>query len=195
MKYSKLILASSSPRRIEKLKNQDIQPVIMPPDVDESLPVDITMEQAVMYLALKKALQVESKWESHPEYTKEPVVIIAADTVVYKNQIIGKPADYQDALHILRTLRNTSHFVATGIALLSPGTTMRKVFYDITEVFFTDYTDADIEAYIQSGEAWDKAGAYGIQGYWGKYVSRLHGSFDNVMGFPWDKIKTELDKF
>lgn len=195
---SRIILASSSPRRIEMMKNMGIDPIIIPSSADETLPFDMTMTQAVMFLALKKALNVEKIWlkeTASSEKAPMPTVIIAADTIVYKNGIIGKPADEADALNTLRLLKNTSHFVATGVALIRPGEPKRHVFHDITEVFFKDYSDDEIKSYIATDEPWDKAGSYAIQGTWGKYVTHIVGNYDNVIGFPWEKIKIQLNSY
>jgi septum formation protein len=189
---SRIILASSSPRRIEFLKNIGIDPIIMPSSADETSPFDLTMEQTVMYLAFKKALYAERQWLAETDGVRVPAVILAADTVVYKDGIIGKPVDEADALNTLRLLRNTGHFVATGAALVTPGSPKRSVFYDVTEVFFRDYSDREIKDYLDTDEPWDKAGSYAIQGVWGKHVSRISGSYDNVMGFPWERIQSEL---
>lgn len=192
MEQGTIILASSSPRRIEMMRSHGIEPIVMPSDVDETIPDSLTMEQAVMYLALKKALAVEQIFlEKHQDAHKNPI-IIAADTIVYKDRMIGKPEDFQDAVNILESLRNTSHYVATGVSLLQAGKPIRKLFCEVTEVFFKDYTYADIKAYIESGEPWDKAGAYAIQGGWGKYVDHFEGDYNNVIGFPWSRIEEEL---
>lgn len=189
-----IILASSSPRRIEMLRKNDIEPIIIPPNVDESLPTRITMEQAVLYLALKKALSVEKNWfsKTNDKIMADIPIIIAADTIVYKNGIIGKPEDFDDAVHILKTLRNTSHIVCTGVAIIYAGTDTRRIFYENTEVYFNDYSDEAIYEYINTGEPWDKAGGYAIQGLWGKHISHIKGDFDNVVGFPWTRIQQEL---
>lgn len=196
MKNYSIILASSSPRRIEILKSNNQDPFIMPPDVEESLPEHFNMEQAVMYLALKKALYVEKEWLNSTQQTKDASipVIIGADTMVYKNSIIGKPIDFDDAVNILKNLRNSSHLVATGVALIVPGANRRQVFCEITEVFFEDYSDAEIIQYVNTGEAYDKAGAYAIQGGFGKYVSHIKGDYENVIGLPWNRIAKELNK-
>jgi septum formation protein len=191
---SRIILASSSPRRIEMMRNNGIEPVIMPSSADERLPFAMSMEQAVMFLALKKALNVEKLWLKETSDSRIPSVVIAADTIVYKNGIIGKPADEADALNTLRLLRNTRHFVATGVALIAPAGPKRSVICDVTEVFFSDYSDRDIHEYLNTDEPWDKAGSYAIQGTWGKYVDHITGNYDNVIGFPWEKIKSELQK-
>ena len=189
---SRIILASSSPRRIEMMKNMGIEPIILPSQADETLPFEMTMEQAVMFLALKKALNVEKIWLKENADQSIPTVIVAADTIVYKNGMIGKPADEADAVNILKLLRNTSHYVATGVALIRPGFPKRSVFFDTTEVFFKDYSDDDIMRYLDTDEPWDKAGSYAIQGIWGKNISHIDGDYDNVIGFPWEKIKAEL---
>ncbi|HVI41024.1 MAG TPA: Maf family protein, partial [Anaerovoracaceae bacterium] len=124
---SRIILASSSPRRIEMLKSIGIEPIIMPSPADETLPFKVSMEQAVMFLALKKALNVEKLWLKNPVDPQLPSVIIAADTIVYKDRMIGKPSDENDATNILKLLKNTSHYVATGVTLISPGTSKRSV--------------------------------------------------------------------
>lgn len=182
-----IILASSSPRRIEILRRNNIKAKIIHPVVEEDLPEEISMEQAVMYLALKKALAVEKICGEG--------IIIAADTVVFKDRIIGKPRDEEDAFSILYALRNTVHYVATGVAIVERGTWRRKVFYDVSKVFFKDYTPKDIHKYIASGEAWDKAGGYAIQGEGRQFVDYIEGDYDNVVGFPWTRIKRELSGF
>ncbi len=189
-----IILASSSPRRIEMMKNIGIEPIVMASAVEETLPFDVTMEQAVMFLALKKALYVEKLLRKESNGNLVSSVIIAADTIVYKDRMIGKPIDEKDALNTLKLLRNTSHFVATGVSLVSPNTPKRSIFFDVTEVFFNDYSDDDILRYINTDEPWDKAGSYAIQGTWGKHITHIIGNYDNVIGFPWGKIKTELEK-
>ncbi len=193
MEKYKLILASSSPRRIEMLRKNGIDPVIIPPDVDEDLPLNMDPKEAVMHLALKKARYVETI--AIDRYSKEPSLVIGADTVVYLDRIIGKPKDREEAFAILDHLRGREHFVATGVAILKAGTGEKKVFCDITKVFFKNYSDEDIRAYIDTEEPYDKAGGYAIQGAWGKMVTHIIGDYDNVMGFPWTRIKQELNQF
>lgn len=188
----KIILASSSPRRIEMMKKNGYQPEIRPSDIDETLPEDIKMKDAVMFLALKKALDVESKC-MFPE--DEGKLIIAADTVVYKDEILGKPLDRADAFKMLRKIKNTSHYVATGVAIIEAGKANKKVFYDATKVFCKDYTDEELNAYLDTDEPYDKAGAYAIQGIFSKHIDYYEGSYDTVVGFPWDLIENEIKRF
>lgn len=182
-----IILASSSPRRIEILRKNNIDARVIHPVVDEDLPEEISKEQAVMYLALKKALAVEKLCGEG--------IIIAADTIVYKDRIIGKPKSEGDAFSILSALNNSQHFVVTGVAIVERGTCKRKVFYEISKVYFKDYTNDHITSYISSGEAWGKAGGYAIQGEGRHFVDYIEGDYDNVVGFPWTRIKKELSEF
>lgn len=182
-----IVLASGSPRRIEILKSYGIQPEIIVPSVDETLPQNIGMEAAVMFLALKKALSIEPQCQ-------EGKLIIAADTIVYLDQAIGKPMDMDDAIQILKNLRGKMHYVATGVALVKSGIPLRRVFYETTKVYFKDYTDEDILRYVATEEPYDKAGGYAIQGAFGKYVDRIEGDYENVIGFPWNRIQQEIKK-
>ena len=179
------ILASSSPRRIELLQDRGWDPVIIKPDVDEVAPTGMPVEQVVMYLALKKALWVKRTGVSG--------IILAADTVVYKDRVMGKPVDVADAVEILSSLRADVHEVYTGVALIHTETDQKRVFYEKTRVFFRDYTDQEIHDYIKTDEAWDKAGAYAIQGTWGVMIDRIEGDYHNVIGLPLARVLAELN--
>ncbi|MBR3786087.1 MAG: septum formation protein Maf [Firmicutes bacterium] len=187
-----IILASSSPRRIEMMKRHGYNPEIRPSDIDETLPDDISMKDAVMFLALKKALDVESRCTFPEDQGK---LIIAADTVVYKDGILGKPLDRADAFDMLTRIKNTSHQVATGVAIIEAGCPNKVVFCDVTTVFCKDYTEEELHAYLDTDEPYDKAGAYAIQGIFAKHIDRYEGSFDTVVGFPWDMIESKLKAF
>ena len=165
----------------------------MPAHIDENIPQKNGMCETAMFLALKKAQATEA------EYIKgggiAGPVIIAADTIVYKDgEIMGKPADAADGFRMLDKLRNDHHFVVTGVALLEAGAQNTRVFADITKVYFKDYSDDELYAYLDTDEAYDKAGAYAIQGYFAKHVDHIEGSYHNVMGFPWERIEKELEK-
>lgn len=190
MKKQALILASASPRRIDMMKQKGYNPIVIPARVDESLPFSMDMEPAVMYLACKKALWVEHNL-SEKEKESAPV-ILAADTVVYKDRMIGKPADYQEAVDTLWSLRHSFHYVATGVCLLSAGTPVRRLFCEVTKVWFRNFTMEALSAYARTDEPYDKAGGYAIQGSFGKYVDHIEGDYENVIGFPWSRIEREL---
>lgn len=183
-----IILASSSPRRIAMFKDHGFNIKILSPNVDESFSVDFTMEETVTYLALKKARAIEKQEKSKSS------LIVAADTVVYKTHIIGKLCSKEEAFNIFRELRNTYHYVATGVALIYGEERREKSFCEVTKVFFKDYSDEDILDYIKTDEPWDKAGGYAIQGAWGKHVDHIEGDINNVVGFPWDRFIAELTK-
>ena len=194
----KIVVASGSPRRIEMIRTRGIEPLVMPADIEENIPQVHGMCETVMFLALKKAQDVAGRLNSLPDCTEKPEegsIIIAADTIVYKDgEIIGKPTDREDAYRMLDKLRNDFHYVVTGVALLSYGRQLTQVFAEVTKVYFKDYPDSELEAYLDTDEAYDKAGAYAIQGYFAKHIDHIEGSYENVIGFPWDRIEKEIIK-
>ncbi|MDR2088007.1 MAG: Maf family protein [Clostridiales Family XIII bacterium] len=202
-----IVLASGSPRRIEMLRAHGIEPVVRPADIDESVPANLNVRQAVMYLALKKALASAEGQDACKE--SEPAFVIAADTVVFKEGIgiFGKPASPEEARRMLGALRAGEHTVCTGVAILrrafagtpsgnarvsSGEPVSKRVFCEEARVFFKDCSQSDIEAYIASGEPFDKAGGYAVQGGFGIYVDRIEGDVHTVMGLPWDRTEREL---
>jgi septum formation protein len=189
MKREKIILASASPRRIEMMKNKGFDPEIMPSAIKEKLPLPMTKETAVMYLALKKALDVETRVEIN-----DSPLIIAADTIVYDDRIIGKPKDEREAFATLSRLSGRSHYVLTGVALILAGTQARQVFYESSTVTFKSYSSTALRAYVKTEEPYDKAGGYAIQGTFSQYVDHIDGDVENVIGFPWSRIEREIQK-
>lgn len=190
-----MVLASASPRRIEMFKNNGYEVKVMPADIGETLPENIKATDAVMFLALKKALYIEEKLLKEGLVKDKETLIIAADTVVaFEDRILGKPESHQDAFEMLNKLNGKTHYVATGTAMVLAGKQRGRVFYDKTDVEFVRYTDEDIKKYIESGEPMDKAGAYAVQGNFGKYVKEYRGSYSNIVGFPWEKFEKELEK-
>ena len=145
-----------------------------------------------MFLALKKALSVEENLSA--ELKEKNPYIMAADTIVYNDKIIGKPENEADALEILMNLSGKAHYVVTGVAVIKAGTTARTVFSSITKVYFREYTADDIADYLKTDEPYDKAGAYAIQGYFGRFVERYEGSLNNVIGFPLEEILPVLEE-
>ncbi len=190
MKHENLILASASPRRIQMMKEKGLSPLVMPSKVEERLPFPMGMEPTVLYLSCKKALWVEHALGRQAQC--DSPIIIAADTVVYKDKVIGKPKDEQETVDILLHLRNDWHYVATGVCLLCAGKPVRRLFCEVTKVFFGDYPLDAIQAYAQTDEPYDKAGGYAIQGTFGRYVDHIEGDYENVIGFPWSRIEQEL---
>ncbi|MDD6154053.1 MAG: Maf family protein [Eubacteriales bacterium] len=213
---NKLILASGSPRRREILEKNGYKPEIMKMDVDETLPEGISFRDAVMFLSLKKGLAAEEALKSadtnastdaaRPDLSDsnasaadassgDRFLILSADTVVYKDGILGKPHDDDEAFDMLARIRNTSHYVATGVTLLSSDRKIRRTLCDVTEVICGDYTDEWIREYIATGEPADKAGAYAIQGGFGVNIDHFDGDYENVVGLPFYRIKETLEGF
>ena len=193
----KLILASASPRRIEMMKEHGFNPHVIPAGIDEALPFSMTPEATVMYLAFKKSLHVASLLsnDSKLQAAAEDSIIIAADTaVVYNDRFIGKPRNPDEAFEFLSSMRGDSHHVITGVSLIEYTLTdiRKNCFYDKTTVYFKNYSDSELDAYVHTDEPYDKAGGYAIQGTFKKYVDHIDGNMDNVIGFPWTLIEPLL---
>lgn len=179
----KLILASNSPRRFELLSKLNYPFEVIPSGVDESS--ETTDPKAlVQELASRKAADVYAK---HPD-----CVVIGCDTVVdFKGYIMGKPKDRMDAMVMLHSLSGNTHFVHTGVCILSP--VGNWLFCDSTEVNFRELSEEEIFDYVAAGEADGKAGAYGIQDD-SQFAASFKGDFDNVVGLPVYRVKEILDK-
>lgn len=184
-----IILASKSPRRLDILRSHGYEPIVLPADADETLPDGIDMESAVRILALKKARACYEKVSGKEEYAG--CIIIGADTIVYKDEIMGKPENREDAFRMLDSIRNTFHYVSTGVAMIDVDTGEETVTNDVTKVYCKNYSDQDIEDYLDTDEPYDKAGAYAIQGLFGKHIDHFDGDYENVVGLPFYAI----DKF
>lgn len=189
--FDNVILASQSPRRLEILRAHGIEPLVMPTDTDESLPENITMEEAVTSLSLLKAAASANSSAVSP-YIGTNTVLIAADTIVYKDELMGKPADRNEAFEMLSSIRNTVHYVATGVTLIYLESGATKYFCEVTKVFCKDYTDEEIYEYIDQEKPYDKAGSYAIQGPFGKYIDHIEGDYENVVGLPYNRICEEI---
>ncbi len=169
----KVILASKSPRRRELLRELFEDFSVITREVDEELPEDIHPRDGVGLLAVRKGAAVAAE---EPE-----ALIISSDTLVEKDGVaLGKPENTEDAERMLRLLSGCTHNVHTGVAVHYRG----RVYFgvDTTEVSFKQLGQGEIEAYIKTGEPMDKAGAYGIQGLGGAFVSEYKGNYDTVVG-------------
>jgi septum formation protein len=183
---NRLLLASKSPRRIEMLQKYTTDLMTEAPSVDESVNGRFKPEELVMAIALKKAVSIIKN--GHYQDT----IILAADTVVYCDRIIGKPRDREEAYDILKVLSGKTHKVFTGFALMHSNNNKSVIDFEETDVIFEDLTDKMIESYLNTNEYADKAGAYGIQGYGELLVNSINGSYPNVMGLPISKINKYL---
>ncbi|MDR2647261.1 MAG: Maf family protein [Oscillospiraceae bacterium] len=183
MKY---ILASASPRRKELLAMAGLEFDVYAPQTDESFAEGTPPEDAVQLIAAKKAARVALLF---PEDC-----VIAADTIVtIDGAILGKPKDHADAARMLRLLSSRTHQVVTGVCLRLGG--LKRVFAQTTDVTFYPLSEDEIEAYIQTGECADKAGAYAIQGRGGLFAARLTGDYYNVVGLPIARLTREIAAF
>lgn len=177
----KWILASASPRRKELLSQIGLEFEIKVSDADENISESLLPDELVKRLSKIKATAVREELSAY--FSDEETAIIGADTVVYLNgEILGKPKDEEDAFRMLRALSGVSHSVFTGVTILLPGETI--TFANETKVTFDTLSDEEIRKYIASKEPVDKAGAYGIQGLGGAFVTSIEGEYANVVGFP-----------
>lgn len=171
----RLILASSSPRRRELLMQIGLQFDVIPAHIDETRHPAEDPAAYVQRLALEKARTVHAL---HPNS-----FVLGADTTVeIDGHALEKPIDRADAERMLRALANRVHHVHTGIALLSPQ--RQRTLLETTSVTFSAIDDTELAHYLDSGEPYDKAGAYGIQGYAARWIPRIDGDYFNVMGLP-----------
>ncbi len=186
----KIILASASPRRRELLHQIGIETEVIPSKIEEKVtaqrPGDVVEE-----LSRQKCLDVAGK-------VRENGLVLGADTVVaLDGEILGKPSSPEQAAEMLRSLQGRHHEVYTGVTLAevrSGRVVRRESFSEKTVVFLFPMTEEEIREYILSGEPFDKAGAYGIQGIFARYVEKIEGDYNNVVGLPVAAVYQKLKK-
>lgn len=180
----KVVLASASPRRQELLRQVGIEPVVHPADFAECGGVASQAQEVAERNALGKAQAVRAQ-------VGDALPIIAADTiVVVDKKILGKPQDEAEAKEMLTLLSGRKHQVMTGVALCYQGKTLAATC--VTDVYFRQLTQAEIDAYVATKEPLDKAGAYGIQGKGALLVEKIDGCYNNVVGLPLTKLSAML---
>ena len=191
MKTEKIILASASPRRRELLHQIGLETEVLPSRIEEK-PTATQPEEVVEELSRQKCLDVAGR-------AQENGVVLGADTVVaLDGKIMGKPGSAGQAAEMLKSLQGRSHQVFTGVTLaeVRKGRIVRQeTFSERTEVFLFPMTEEEIEAYILSGEPFDKAGAYGIQGSFARHVKSIEGDYNNVVGLPVAAVYQRLKKW
>ena len=189
MTSTQIVLASASPRRRELLAQVGIRARVVPADIDETLLPEESAEQHVLRLSAAKAgavagcRGVAGRW------------FIGSDTVVVRDgTVLGKPADAEAAAAMLRSLAGRSHTVVSGYAVhdRSSGQTVSGAV--TTRVWFKPLRDQEIEGYLATGEAFDKAGAYAIQGAGAFMVTHIEGSYPNVVGLPLCEVLAALEQ-
>jgi septum formation protein len=175
---TKLILASASPRRAEILRDAGFTFTVMSSAVDETPIPGESAQDLVQRLADAKAELVAAR-------AVGPAVVIAADTaVLIDGEILGKPRTTDDASHMLTRLGGRVHSVLTGVTLIRLPDAERRSFVETTLVHFATLSPEDLAHYLATEEAFDKAGAYAIQGRAGRYIPRIEGCYYNVVGLP-----------
>jgi septum formation protein len=181
-----IILASSSPRRQQLMRQMGAEFTVITPDVDETILQGESPEEMVERLSLKKALAVE--------HGRTSGVVLGSDTtVVLGNEILGKPADNEDARRMLARLSGNKHTVYTGFALVDIASGRQVVSHERTDVTFRKLAEDEIAHYVASGSPLDKAGSYGIQDDFGAvFIERISGDYYTVVGLPLARIYVEL---
>ncbi len=186
-KNNQIILASGSPRRQELFKELGIDFSINVKEIDEIYPSTLVEEEITNYLAKLKAKAFENELQ-------EKDIVITSDTIVWHdNRPLEKPKNKGQAIEMLQELSGTSHKVITSVCIKT--TKSQNVFFDVTTVFFKKLTFDEILFYVENYRPFDKAGGYGIQEWIGFIgVTRIEGSYFNVMGLPVHKLYEELMK-
>lgn len=185
-----IILASASPRRQELLKQIGLDFTVFPSTIEENT-TETNPTEYVRYLSYSKAMDVAQKQDI-------PSIIIGADTIVtFQDQILGKPKDKNDAYDILNRLQGNTHSVYSGVTLIhlqKDHTKTVKTFHCETKVTVLPMTREQILDYIATGDPMDKAGAYGIQGYFAQYIEGIEGDYYNVVGLPLSRLMQEMEE-
>ena len=179
----RIILASGSPRRKELLEKCGVAFDCIPADIDETIDEGNDLAEEVRKLSVRKAAAVLAE---HPD-----AIVVGSDTIVtLDGKVLGKPADRGEAKQMLAMLSGRTHQVITGLCVISG----KKEYScaSVSDVTFTEMSEADIEEYAATGECDDKAGAYGIQGYGGLYIKEIRGDYYSIMGLPLHQVYREM---
>ncbi|MBB1193221.1 septum formation protein Maf [Flavobacterium sp. SOK18b] len=187
LKDYKIILASGSPRRQQFFKDLDLDFEIRLKEIEEVYPPELKAHEITDYLAVLKASAFENELDKNE-------LLVTSDTIVWhEGKALGKPKDKENAFEILKSLSNATHEVITSVCFKT--SKKIEVIHEVTKVTFTDLSDEAIAYYLENYKPYDKAGSYGIQEWIGFIgVSRIEGSYANVMGMPTDKVYEYLSK-
>jgi len=188
-----IILASSSPRRYELLKQIGLEFEVIPSDVDEDVDLIHAPEELVKELAHRKAVSVARMLNQ--QCPERDALVIGADTIVVKGGVLGKPENEHRAYEMLKSLGGDWHDVITGVSVVDSCSLRSVTDFEKTRVKMRELDDRIIHNYIGTGEPLDKAGAYGIQGMGALLVERIEGCYFNVVGLPLLKLCRMLEKF
>jgi septum formation protein len=184
----KIILASGSPRRQQFLKDLDLNFEIRLKEIEEIFPETLQSLEITDYLAKLKAAAFEGELQ-------ENELLITSDTLVWlNNKALGKPVDYDDAFKMLQEMSNKTHEVITSVCFKTKYKT--ELINDITKVTFNDLSDESVKYYLDNYKPFDKAGSYGIQEWVGLVgITKIEGSYTNVVGLPTEKVYQYLLNF
>lgn len=183
----KVILASKSPRRKELLSliTKDFEVIVS--HADEKVEEDLSPEEKVKAIATQKAKDVFDMIKQDKNLQNEDFVVIGCDTIVVLDEVIyGKPKDREDAIRMLKLFSDNTHEVMSGLCMIfyENGKVSQKIGCDISKVHVKQLSDEEIEAWLDTGNAWDKAGAYAIQQEFAVHIDKIEGNFVSVMGLP-----------
>lgn len=188
----KVILASKSPRRKELMSILGIDFDIMVSDEEEILEDNLSIEEQAENLSYIKAKSIFDK-------TTGDRIVIGSDTMVVSTsgKVYGKPKDREDAINTLKELKNTKHLVITGLCVLvkKGDRYVEHITYDKADVYFNDMTEKEIESWVDTGEAYDKAGSYAVQGKFCVHINKIDGNYSTVMGLPIHKVYDILKEY
>ena len=187
----RIILASQSPRRKELMNLLNLDYEIIVSNADETLVEGLTVEEQSKRLGFIKAKEVFNKLEGDR-------IVIGSDTIVVKDGVIfGKPKDRQDAINMIKKFKNDKHQVITSVAVLieKNGKYTEHIDYVSSDVYVNDMTDKEIEEWIDTGKAYDKAGAYAIQLEFMKFIDRIDGNYGAIIGLPVNKVYEILKEY
>lgn len=179
-----IILASQSPRRKDFLEKMGVKFEVHPSQFDEIKPNNIAVEDTALYFACQKAEDIYAK-------TNGDRLIIGCDTiVVVDDKIYGKPKNDQEAFDMIKSYANKKHLVVSGLCVLinKGGKKIKYMHNEKTKVSVVDITDDDISKYIKTGEPFDKAGGYAIQGKFNVFIDKIDGNVSSVIGLPTSKL-------
>lgn len=194
-----MILASQSPRRKQLLEELGYELTVMPADIDESPREGEAPAELVERLARQKA-EASRALAAQESVADEDGLLVAADTIVWDDEghVLGKPSDPADAKRMLKELSGKAHHVSTGccVIVLGDGCEARSTesFVETTDVEFWPLNEAQIDAYVASGEPMDKAGAYGIQGRGRVLVRGIRGDYFSVVGLPVSRLARTIER-
>lgn len=187
MSKQQVILASQSPRRKELLSKMGLNFIVIPSNYDEHLDDSRSAAEVAEELALGKAMEIA---KDHPD-----AIIIGSDTIVVINgKQLEKPRDEADAMYLLKMLSGQTNEIVTGVAVVQKSKAVALTDHDVVRVTFKPYNETAVKKYITSGDAMDKAGAYGIQSGAAPLIESMDGRYDTAIGLPTHLLSDFLKK-